>query len=276
MIVLTDVIRLERPLVGIDTETTGTNPERDRIVELGLEIFTPQPDGTVKVKEWRTLLNPGCPIPPGATAVHHITDDDVRDAPTFAQLAENLLRGMTDVDFAGCNVRFDLRMLLAEFKRAGKTWSYEGAAVLDCYRLEQIAKPRSLEHLANDYLGDEKDEVTGQAHTALGDVKWSTRIIAAQLRQHATLPRDVRKLHALCNPGEFDAEGKLRWRDGELCIAFGQHKDTPLRAVPRSYLKWMYERDFSDLIKKTVRDAAHGIYPTPPDVASPEGESEDA
>lgn len=258
---LADVLRLERPLIVLDTETTGTNTDTDSIIELGLEIITPSDDG-VRVKEYRTLINPRRPIPPGATAVHHITDDMVANAPTFEQLATNLHKGLSNVDFAGYNVRFDLRILATEFKRRALPWTYEGARVIDGFRLWQVACPRSLEDAANEFLDEEtKDALAGEAHTALGDVRWSSRVIAAQLKRFAKLPRNVQQLHDLCNPNEFDADGKLKWRDGELCIAFGQHRDTPLRKVPAGYLKWMVDRDFSDKVRGAIRDAQRGVYP---------------
>lgn len=288
---LPDILRLERPLIGLDTETTGTNPATARLVELALEIMRPGGE----VTEYRTLINPGIPIPPGATAVHHITDRQVRACrvcegdpddtqgnfctcpdfkpwPKFSDLADRLLKGFTGVDFAGYNVRFDLRMIFAEFVRVKRVWDYEDARVIDAFRLWQVADPRSLEDAADRFLTkDEKAALASEAHTAIGDVRWSMRVIAAQLKLFQKLPRDVQQLHDLCSPGWFDAEGKLQWRDGELCIAFGQHRDTPLRKVPRSYLDWMTKGTFSNKVKDTCRDACRGIYPVAP-ANAPEAE----
>lgn len=291
---LSEVLRLERPLIGLDTETTGTNPALSRIVELALEIY--RPDGTVK--EWRTLVNPGIPIPPGATKVHHITDRHVQACrvcegdsvktyadvkhctcetfmpwPTFAQIADGLLKGFCDADFTGYNVRFDLRMLAAEFKRNKKAWDYEDARVIDAFRLWQIAEGRSLQDAVNRWLTPEqRADLHAEAHTAMGDVRWSTRVLAAQLHAVAKLPRDLQQLHDLCSPGWFDAEGKLQWKNGVLCLSFGDHRDKPLASVPSSYLTWMITKDFSTKVKDACRDALHGIYPTAPATGPAEDE----
>lgn len=249
-------------MIGIDTETTGTNPATSRIVELALEIMTPDKP----TKEWRTLVNPGMPIPANATAVHHITDEMVKDAPSFGQLADNLLKGFAGADFCGYNVRFDLRMLGAEFKRNKRSWDYEDARVIDGFRLWQIAEGRSLEDAVKRWAGDTDEAADGQAHAALWDVKMSTRVIASQLKTSGRLPRDVQQLHELCSPGWFDAEGKLQWREGELCLSFGQHRDISLKRVPKSYLDWITKGDFSAKVKDVCRDAMRGVFPPSPEV----------
>jgi DNA polymerase-3 subunit epsilon len=289
LITIPEVLRLERPLIGIDTETTGTNPTSSKIIELALEIMVPGKP----TKEYRTLLNPQMPIPPGATAVHGITDAQVQgcrvcglassqhvfdplripDAgpheftpwPTFADIADNLLKGFAGADFCGYNVRFDLKMLGAEFKRNKRLWDYEDARVVDAFRIWQIGESRSLEDAADRWLTkDEKHSLADGAHTALGDVRWSTRVLAAQLKTFATLPRDIQKLHDLCSPDWFDCEGKLKWLENELCIGFGKHKDEPMRRVPRDYLQWMVKGDFSAKVKDACRNAIRGVYPAPP------------
>lgn len=279
---LSDVLRLERPLIGVDTETTGTNPTSSRIVELALEIYAPDKP----VREYRTLINPLMKIPPGATAVHGITDamvtgcrvcglgehDDTSHAfarwPTFDQVADNLLIGFTGSDFCGYNVRFDLRMLSAEFKRVKRLWDYEDARVLDAFRLWQVAEGRSLGDAIDRFLTKE-ERGDGAAHNALNDVRWSTRVLASQLKAFSRLPRDLQQLHDLCSPGWFDAEGKLQWREGALCISFGQHRDTPISRVPKSYLSWITKGDFSAKVKLAAQNAIKGIYPDPPPQGPP-------
>lgn len=271
---LHEVLKLDRPLIGLDEETTGVNPKTSGIVEIAFEIFMPGEP----VKEYRTLVNPCMRIPPEATKIHGITNEMVKDAPTFAQLADNFLKGLGDCDFAGYNVWFDLRQLMEEFKRCGKVWSYEGARIIDGYRLWQISEGRTLEDAVNHWLGSKHDrsndaeldaELTaldgsGVAHNALWDIKMSTRIIAAQLGMNDKLPKDIEALHQLQWPGRFDAEGKLAWRGDSLAFTFGEHKDKPLNVVPRSYLSWVVGKDFSDKVKDVCRAAMKGSYPTPP------------
>lgn len=262
-----DVLDLTRPLVGIDEETTGVNPKLSGIVELGLEIYIPGEP----IKEYRTLINPLLPIPKEATAIHGITNADVQGAPTFVQLAKNLFEGMQGCDFIGYNVRFDLRQLQEEFMRAGYDFTYSKARVLDGFRLWQLAEGRTLSHAVERWLkggADEKaieeelSETDGKAHNALWDIKMSTRVVAAQLARCPHLPRDMDQLHELQWPGWFDPEGKLRWIKGELCITFGQHKDKPLRMLPKGYLSWIAGADFSEQVKQTARNGMKGIFPS--------------
>lgn len=280
---LDEVLRLERPLLGIDLETTTANPSNARIVEIGLEIMRPgQP-----VKEFRTLVNPGEPIPAEATAVHHITDAMVQGCrecgqpkdhldhagglseniivvpkcefkpwPRFEQIAGHYAEGMSNCDFAGYSLRFDLKVLYREFKLAQVTWDYETACVIDGLRIWQVTSPRTLKDAAK----EEGIELL-DAHSALADVKCSTRVIASRIRRFAHLPRTVPELHLLCSPDQFDAEGKLRWKNGELVFGFGEHKDTPFRRAPARYLNWIIRKDFSDKVKDACRNALKGIYP---------------
>lgn len=265
---------LTRPMIGLDTETTGVDATKDSIVELALEIMVPGRE----VKEYRTLVNPGRLIPPEATAVHHITDDMVKDAPRFADLADNLLHGFQNCDFAGFSVRFDLMQLAEEFARLKKPWSYEGAAVIDGFRLWQIAEGRTLTHAVQRWLKPtasdieiaEELDTEHNAHGALWDTRMSTRVIASQLHHCKELPRDPQLLHLLCWPDWFDPTGKLKWKDGKLCFTFGKHRNQSLQEVARankSYLtRFVADGSFHDMVKKVCLDAANGIFQVQPQV----------
>ena len=112
-------LNLKRPIVFFDLETTGVDTARDRIVEISM--IKAMPDGEAITKTRR--LNPGMPIPAEATAVHGITDDDVKDCPTCAQVAKSLEPFIRVCDFGGFNAnRFDLPVLVEEFLRAAWMW----------------------------------------------------------------------------------------------------------------------------------------------------------
>ncbi len=267
---------LDRPCLGFDLETTHTNKDIARIVELGIEIMIPDKP----TKEYRTLVNPTIPIPPESTEIHGITDEHVKDAPTFEQLADNLLKGFAGADFAGYNVRFDLRIISAEFKRARRVWSYDDARIVDFFRTWQVVEPRSLDDAVHYWIGVRLAEVNpelaaeyqreiaeaGKSHGAMRDVLAATRVGSAQMIVCGPekMPRDMKALHDLCWPGWFDAEGKMQWRNGQLCLGFGQHREKTLRQVPRDYLHWIATKgDFSPLVKETCRAALRGEYPEP-------------
>lgn len=273
------ILNLTRPLFVIDAETTGVDPKNDRIVELGFQQWGPEG----LVKEWRSLVNPGVPIPASATKVHGITDVTVKgcrvcgqdtggtDAhamlgdnphtfapwPTFKQLAANLAKGLVDCDFAGKNVRFDLRILAAEMARAGQAWSYAGARVVDAERLEALAIPRSLSHLHEKYIGVKHDG----AHGALSDVRASTTVIVKQLEAHATLPRDLDALHEAQWPGWLCEGGEFRMVDGVATCQFGKWRGKAMRDIPVDYFDWLLRSDFPADVKALAGAAKLGRFP---------------
>jgi len=246
------LLSLTRPLIVLDCETTGmTNA---RIVELGFQRFVA--DGMNR--EYRTLVNPEMPIPERATEIHHITDEDVRDAPTFRQLAPHLVKGFTDCDFAGKSVRFDLRVTADEMQRVGQVWSYADANIICVDRLEQLGEPRDLTSLYKRRTG--KDLV--DAHTALNDVRATTEVLVAQLQQFTKLPRDLSMLHRLQWPDWASANGKFRFNaEGQPIVTFGKHRDKPMNQVDRGYYEWILKSEFDEETKQIARNALLGIFP---------------
>lgn len=255
-----DLIPLQRRLIGLDLETTGVNKSTARIVEIAfIEI---KPDGTER--EWQSLINPGIPIPREASAVHHINDADVMSKPTFAQIASSLMTGLTDVDFYGFNIRFDLDVLVEEFKRVGLTWTYANARILDGFRLWQIGSPRTLSDAVAEFIN--RDELSnGEAHTALTDIRRTGVVIEQQLeRWREKLPRELGRLHELQFPkvpGAIDEGARFVWQGDVPTINFGKHRGTPLRQVDKGFLGWMLKQDFPEGAKRIARDAMQGIYP---------------
>ena len=125
-------LQLTRPLAVFDIESTGVVPQRDRIVEIA--VMKIMPDGSSRTTVRR--LNPGMPIPPGATAIHGITDADVADCPLFADIAEKLLSYLADCDLAGYNISgFDVPLLENEFKRAGLEFDTSSRKIVDIYNI---------------------------------------------------------------------------------------------------------------------------------------------
>lgn len=252
---LHELLTLTRPLFVLDTETTGSDPENDRVVEIGIQRW----EATGMTKEWASYVNPGIPISPAATAVHHITDEMVKDAYTFRQLAANMAKGFINCDYAGQQVRFDLRIFSAEMARAGQPWDYNGARIVDSLRLEALAIPRDLSTLYEKYAGKKHDG----AHGVLADVKASLAVIVGQLKAYSMLPRDLDQLHAAQWPGFIDAEGRFRIVDGIAKVMFGKWKGKPMRRVERDYWQWISgpKSTFSPEIKQIARAALLNKFP---------------
>ena len=243
---------LERPLAVLDLETTGTDARVDRIVEVSVLKVRPNHP----VEEWTRRLNPGIPIPPGATAVHGIRDADVAGAPTFEEVAPELLALLDGCDLCGFNLkRFDLRVLYAEFARVGRTLQLEGRAVVDPLEIFHTYERRDLSAAVRFYCGREHDG----AHGAAADVRATAEVLDAMLARYADLPRSVAGLHAhFLDSKAADSGGRFVRVEGEVRFAFGKHRGQPLDAVARrepDYLKWMLMQDFFDDTKALVRNA---------------------
>ncbi len=256
-------LKLTRPLAVFDLETTGVDVERDRIVQIA--VIRVAPDGSRKTYE--SLVNPEQPIPPEATAVNGISDDDVREAPTFVQICAEVEAMFADADLAGFNsVRFDQPLLEHELERAGSALTFKDARHLDAMRIFHQKEKRDLGAAYKLYCGT---ELSG-AHNALVDTTATLDVLDAQLAHYADLPRDVEALHAFCNPDEgkyVDLRRKFLWNDtGEAEFTFGKFRGQSLNAVVadqrgRGYLEWMLGKDFSEEIKGILREALDGVFP---------------
>ena len=252
-------LQLRRPVVVLDLETTGVNPGLDRIVEIAaVKIF---PDG--RRQEYVRRINPGRAIPPAATAVHGITDADVRDCPPFRDVAEELAGFLHGCDVVGFGIRkFDLPLLREEFRRAGRPFPLEDAAVVDALTIFHRKEPRNLAAALRFYCGEELTD----AHSALADAVAAWKVLQGELRRYADLPRDMTGLHDFCRDDAafFDSARRLRWDGDDLVIAFGEHAGRSLREMAEKhpeYLEWILRKRFPDEVKEAVRGALDGRFP---------------
>ncbi len=245
-------LSLERPLAVIDLETTGTDPKTDRIVEISvLKIY---PDGRREHKTRR--LNPGMPIPPEAAAIHGITDADVAGEPRFRDVAAGLLAFLDGADLCGYNLkRFDLRLLYAEFARAGLALNLERRAIIDPFEIFQAFERRDLTAALRFYCGRDHDG----AHGAAADVLATVEVLDAMVAHYEELPRSVAGLHQhFKDPNSVDSSGSFVRVGGELRFNFGKYRGQPLETVAATkpdYLEWMLAQDFFDDTKSLVREA---------------------
>lgn len=264
-------LRLDRSLAVLDLETTGLSIARDRIIELA--VLRIDPDGAVHERVRR--FNPGIPIPPEATAIHGITDEDVAGEPPFAARARSLLDLLDPCDLAGFNLRrFDLPLILAEFARAGLHFDVRGRRLIDMKMIYHREEPRNLAAAARFYLGHE----AADAHSALGDVRTSAAVLHAQLERYAQLPRDIEALHRYCDevaPFETEADRWFRQENGAYIFRRGRHQGRSLQEVARSepdYLHWMLDADIDESVLAIVREALspirrhESVEPEPPPI----------
>lgn len=245
------MIQLKKPLAFIDLETTGVNPGLDRIVEIAIvKILT---DGTKSVK--RKLINPEIPIPKGASDVHGITDEMVKDAPTFKQVAHELKQMLDGCDFAGYNSnRFDIPLLMEEFLRAQVDFDMKNRKLLDVQTIYHKMEPRTLSAAYKFYCGKTLDD----AHSAEADATATYEILEAQIEQYPELGNNVDSILKVIGEDQVvDFARRFVLENGIEVFNFGKHKGRPvadvLKAEPQ-YYDWMMKGDFPQHTKQKLTE----------------------
>ncbi len=248
-------LSIPRPLTVLDCEATSTDANEARIVEFAWTTILP----TGETRSECHRVNPGIPIPAASTAVHHITDADVANAPTFKELAPRIAIP-SDAILCGYNLRkYDRRLLEAEFKRAGVTPPWPtNVTVLDVLDVFRKVLPHSLTGAVRHFL--HRDHAG--AHSAGADVEATSAVLWAMVDQHPDAPTDAVALAAWALPdgaeNNVDPDGKLTRTPDGIAINFGTHKGRTLvemAAKEQGYLEWMLKKDFSDVVKTALREA---------------------
>jgi DNA polymerase-3 subunit epsilon len=246
-------------LVFFDIEATGTDPLSDRIVELS--VLRVGRDGIEPVRTWR--VKPGIRIPAEATEVHGISNEDVADAPTFEDIADEVLAAFEGADFAGFAIgRFDVRIVQAELVRAGKPFDTQQRRVIDAQVIYHRKEPRNLSAALRFY----RDKELEGAHGAAADTIASLEVFAGQLQRYDDLSLDIDALHEVSashNDAYCDQGRRFAWRDNEPAFNFGRLRGRSLRWVAsdpteRRYLRVFLEGRFDDDAKAIVREALQG------------------
>jgi DNA polymerase-3 subunit epsilon len=245
-------LNLKNPIIFLDLETTGIDISRDRIVEISLIKISPSGEREVKTRR----LNPEMHIPEDATAVHGITDEDVKDAPTFRAIAKSLAAWMEGCDLGGYNSnRFDIPMLVEEFLRVGIDVDFKRRRFVDVQNIFHLKERRTLEAAYKFYCDKELEN----AHSAQADVLATHEVLEAQLDRYPDLQNDIAFLADFsARDNCADYAGRIKFNDaGVEVFAFGKHKDRPVGEVFQrepSYYTWMMEGDFPAYTKKVITE----------------------
>lgn len=249
-------LNLERPLIFFDLETTGTNITSDRIVELS--YIKIHPDGREERESLR--INPGIKIPAESTAVHHISDEDVKDAPHFSEKADHLNSVFENCDLAGFNSnKFDIPLLMEEFARCRINFQLSGRRLIDVQNIFHKMEQRTLVAAYKFYCGK---ELTG-AHSAMADTEATYEVLLNQIEKYDELDNNIASLSKFSTLGRnIDLAARFILNDkDEPIFNFGKYKGTKVTDIFRkdpSYYNWMLEGDFSkntkdELIKMKVK-----------------------
>lgn len=246
-------LELRNPIIFLDLETTGVDPAKDRIVEISLVKVMPSGEREVKTRR----LNPEMPIPAPATAVHHITDEDVKDEPTFRAVAKSLAAWMEGCDLAGYNSnKFDIPVLAEEFIRAGVEIDLKKRKFVDVQNIFHQLEQRTLVAAYKFYCGKELEG----AHSAEADTLATLEVLEAQLDRYPDdLKNDIEFLSDFsCRSRSVDYAGRIILDDNDVEVfGFGKYKGRPVASVFReepSYYAWMMNGDFPEYTKKVITE----------------------
>ncbi|MEZ3558587.1 MAG: 3'-5' exonuclease [Duncaniella sp.] len=240
-------LNLKKPIIFFDLETTGVDVTHDRIVEISMIKVLPSGEEIEKTRR----VNPGIPIPAEATAVHHITEADVANEPSFRQIAKSLANEMVGCDIAGFNSnRFDIPMLDQEFQRAGVKFDFTKARFVDVQTIFHKKEQRTLVAAYRFYCGKELDG----AHSANADTRATLEVLKSQLDRYDDLPNDIEELSKFSQINRnVDFMGRLIYNDDDKeVINFGKYKGKIAEDIIRkepSYYDWIMKSDFAQNTK---------------------------
>ena len=244
-------LNLKKPIIFFDLETTGVNISHDRIIELSyIKVY---PNGTEEEKSMR--INPEMSIPAESTAIHHITDEDVADKPTFKQIAKELAKVFEGCDIAGYNSnRFDIPLLMEEFLRAGINIELSRQKFVDVQTIFHKMEQRTLSAAYKFYCNGDLEN----AHSANADTLATYEVLKAQLDRYPNLKNDVEFLSNFSSFNKnVDLMGRIVYNEqGVEVFNFGKYKGVSVKEVferrDPSYYAWMMNADIALYTKRVI------------------------
>ncbi|MBS1490592.1 MAG: 3'-5' exonuclease [Bacteroidetes bacterium] len=247
-------LSLKIPLCFFDLEATGINISRDRIIEIA--VIKVMPNGETIHKT--NLINPTIPIPAESTAIHGIKDADVKNKPTFKEVAKDYARFMEGCDLAGFNIlKFDVPMLVEEFLRADVEFDYHRKKIIDSQRIFHLMEKRNLASAYRFYC---QKEMTN-AHSAEYDTQTTMEVLMSQIEKYdghtvtdalenkiGVIRNDMESLSKLVSDDLVDLAGRMiKNQKGDIIFNFGKHKNKMVNQVFKeepAYYDWMMNGDF--------------------------------
>ncbi len=243
-------LQLHKPLCIFDLETTGTTVSKDRIVEIS--ILKVYPDASRESRTWR--VNPEMPIPRDSTAVHGITDEDVKDAPKFSEIAAKIIEMISGTDLGGFNsTRFDVPLLAEELLRAGVDFDLSKFRLVDAQTIFHKMEPRNLTAAYQFYCRKSLEN----AHSAEADVLATFEVLDAQVGHYPDLPNDIVGLSDFSTHFKTaDLAGFIGFNEAqEEIFSFGKYKNQRVKDVFQKdlgYYAWIQNADFPLYTKKVL------------------------
>ena len=246
-------LKLKKPIVFFDLETTGLQIAKDRIIELAiLKIF---PNGKKESKKW--LINPTIPIPKETTKIHGITDAKVADKPTFTDIANEINQIIHNCDLAGYNSnKFDIPLLAEEFLRNDIHFNMNNRKAIDIQNIFHKMEERTLVAAYKFYCNKKLEN----AHSAESDTNATHEILLAQLKRYDELNNDIDFLAKFSeiNGKRVDLAGFIRFNEkGEEILSFGKYRNITLKKIWNEnpgYFSWFNQADFPLYTKNIMKN----------------------
>lgn len=247
-------IKITKPLVFIDLETTGLSISTDRIVEIS--ILKMNPDQSTEIKTLR--VNPEIPIPQESINIHGITDEDVKDEPSFAKVAKTIAQFIGNADISGYNVlKFDIPLLMEEFLRNNIDFNLDGRKIVD---VQHIFHKKEKRDLAAAYKFYCNKEIVNQ-HSAEADIIATKEVLLAQIEKYDDLDNSIDALYDFTgkqSENNVDLAGRIiKDEKGNIVFNFGKYKGqivTDIFQKDPAYYGWMMKNDFPLYTKKKLTE----------------------
>ncbi|MBT1703438.1 3'-5' exonuclease [Chryseosolibacter indicus] len=257
-------LNLKNPICFFDLESTGTNITHDRIIEIA--VIKMMPNGEVHRKY--NLVNPTIPIPPESVVFHGIKDEDVKDKPTFKELAKDYAKFMEGADLSGFSIlKMDVPLLVEEFLRAGVDFDYQRKKIIDSQKIFHLMEKRTLSAAYKFYVNKELDD----SHTAEADTEASMQVLLAQIQKYdgqdvtdasgrkvGEIKNDMDVLSRLIADDMVDLAGRMiKNEKGEEMFNFGKHKGKKVVDVLKqepAYYDWVMNGDFPQDTKRKLTE----------------------
>jgi DNA polymerase-3 subunit epsilon len=257
-------LNLRNPICFFDLESTGINITHDRIIEIA--VIKVMPNGEVHRK--KNLLNPTIPIPPESTVFHGFRDEDVKDKPTFKEVAKEYAKFMEGADLSGFSIlKMDVPMLVEEFLRAGVDFDYQRKKIIDSQKIFHLMEKRTLSAAYRFYINQELKD----SHGAEVDAEASMEVLVAQVEKYngqdvidisgkkiGEIKNDMDTLSKLIDADMVDLAGRMvKNEKGEEVFNFGKHKNKKVTQVFKeepAYYDWMMNGDFPQDTKRKLTE----------------------
>ncbi len=257
-------LNLRTPLCFFDLEATGTNIIQDRIIEIA--VIKVMPGGDIHRKA--NVLNPTIPIPEESAAIHGLRDADVKEKPTFKEVAKDYARFFEGADLAGFSIlKFDVPMLVEEFLRAGVEFDYTRKKIIDSQKIFHLMEKRTLSAAYRFYVNKDFEN----SHTAEADTEASMEVLIAQIEKYENqvvvdslekkigeIKNDMEALSKITSAQIVDLSGRMIFNSkGEEIFNFGKHKNRIVTDVFKqepAYYDWIMNGEFSLDTKRKVTE----------------------